>query len=73
MTDNEIIANGGWADFKGDFDTLEEARKRAQQLHDDNDWNDWHHIVDTTTLQAVGYAEGCYCGVLPDFLKGKAQ
>jgi hypothetical protein len=35
--------NGGWGDFGGFYDTLEEIPVP------DSDWTDWAHVVDSTT------------------------
>lgn len=40
---------GGWDDFQGDYDTLEEAKARVKERHR----NDWAQIIDTTTKQEV--------------------
>ena len=58
-------ANGGWADWKGTFDTLEEAVAHLTKLD-----IDWFHVIDIQTLKAVKFVEGSYSGELPDFLKG---
>lgn len=38
--------SGGWSDFEGSFDDLEEARKAGTG-------NDWHQVVDTQTWEEV--------------------
>lgn len=46
---------GGWDDFRGAFDTLEEAREAAvptRTIYGDPS-HDWWHIVDTETMQEV--------------------
>lgn len=40
---------GGWGDFKGSYDTIEEARKCATKQKSD----DWWQIVDATTSRIV--------------------
>ena len=40
---------GGWGDFVGDYNTLEEARLRAL-----NKKEDWYQIIDSTNKQIVG-------------------
>jgi hypothetical protein len=40
--------DGGWDDFVGTYDTLEEARM-AQRPND----NDWQHVVDLETGEKV--------------------
>lgn len=46
---------GGWRDFKGSFDTEDEARAHAAVLKaDENGYGwDWAHIVDTETMTRV--------------------
>jgi hypothetical protein len=39
---------GGWDDFVGDFDTVEEAKSATAKA------SDWAHIVDTDTGERVG-------------------
>ena len=39
--------NGGWDDFVGSYDTVEEARTDARR--------DFWHIIDTETLKEVAY------------------
>ena len=38
--------DGGWQDFKGSFDTLEEATSKGEAQHTD-DRIEWWHIVDS--------------------------
>jgi hypothetical protein len=39
---------GGWSDFVGVFDSLEEAKNRGRQTNDD-----WYQVVDTETMKEV--------------------
>lgn len=39
---------GGWDDFEGDFDTLEESLKLTKKHSDD-----WCHVVDTVTMKII--------------------
>jgi hypothetical protein len=41
--------NGGWDDFQGSFDTLEDAESFNQTIS-----SDWWHIIDLTTGEDVG-------------------
>lgn len=45
--------SGGFADFAGDFDTVEEALLKV--AGDRGEYFDWHHVVDTETWK---YVEG---------------
>ena len=45
-------AGGGWNDFVGDFDTLEGAQMKAVEQFR-TDWDDWAHVIDTTTMAEV--------------------
>jgi len=38
---------GGWEDFKGDFDTYQEALIEGEELLNDGLGKDWYHVVDT--------------------------
>lgn len=53
MRDHE--ACGGWYDFEGDFDTIEEARSAAQAAFERPHVyrKDYAHIVDTETKAEV--------------------
>lgn len=44
----DYYPNGGWDDFKGDFDNLEDAYKRLGSFY-----YDWFHIVDSHTGQII--------------------
>lgn len=44
--------SGGWEDFKGSFDTLEECTK-PKDIDGDIYWTDWWHIVDTEAGQII--------------------
>jgi flavin-binding protein dodecin len=58
-------ASGGWLDFIGSAETLEEAAAEARRKTDADDCLDWHHIVDAETMTIVAGKDGRYCGVLP--------
>ncbi len=45
---------GGWGDFRGAYDTLDEAIKAAESCEQSFSW--WH-IVDMETLQIVKEGE----------------
>lgn len=45
---SDYYPNGGWEDFSGDFDTIEEAREAATTNR-----YEWSHIIDTTTKKEV--------------------
>lgn len=52
-----LAPKGGWDDFKGSFDTLDEAREGVSKtFHDqgDSDVMPWYQIVDT---QEAGFIE----------------
>lgn len=40
--------NGGWADFKKDFDTLEDALAADRS-------SDWYQIIDRDTKEVIKY------------------
>lgn len=42
-------AAGGWNDFKGSFDTLEEAKATPKVEYCD----DWEHVIDTVSGNIV--------------------
>lgn len=68
FTGMSFYAGGGWIDFRGDYDTVEEAVTAAATRSAIND-DVWYHIVDATTRKVVKYIDGCYCGLVPDELK----
>jgi hypothetical protein len=45
--------NGGWADFKGQFDTVEEARRATQDIEAEGILDPWYEIVDLDILAVV--------------------
>ena len=44
---------GGWLDFKGQVDTIEEARRMASDIESENRCDPWYEIVDLDTLEVV--------------------
>lgn len=44
---------GGWSDFAGDADSLEEAIKIAKRPHAQNWAIDWWHVIDSETGEEV--------------------
>lgn len=42
---------GGWQDFRGDFDTVEEAKDYL--LYNPDTERNWWHVIDATTGAAV--------------------
>ncbi len=55
FTGSKYYPSGGWDDFRGTFDTVEEAQKAL--LPSGTGLNcqsfDWYQIVDTTTMRDV--------------------
>lgn len=49
----EYYPGGGWDDFTGDFDTVEEARATAKGRTTRADW--WQ-IIDTKTMEEIPHA-----------------
>jgi len=53
-------SKGGWEDFKGDFDSVQEARNAGDRISVQT--LSWMHVVDTETKEFVlaydGYAGG---------------
>jgi hypothetical protein len=43
---------GGWDDFVGHFDDVEDARRKGNELCN-QEWYYWFQIVDTTTMKVV--------------------
>ncbi len=58
---HSYYANGGWADFRGDFETLDKAT-RAGIAAMSATYSDWLHVIDTETRRVVAYINGGYCG-----------
>lgn len=48
----EYYPSGGWNDFRGAFDTLEEARLAAFEPRG-CEYGYWFHVVDTQTMKEV--------------------
>lgn len=40
--------SGGWSDFIGSFDTVEQALARQCDIR-----RDWYHVVDTSTMTMI--------------------
>ena len=52
---NAYYPNGGWHDFKGVFDTVEDA------MEEDDAYWDFMHVIDAETLKCVESRGGsCY-------------
>ncbi len=47
---DEYYPRGGWDDFQGEYDTLEEAKIIVERQGDD-----WYHIIDLTTKETVAF------------------
>jgi hypothetical protein len=60
---DQFYPNTAWADFRGDFDSVEEARAIVDAAAKTDDYFDWHQIVDAETKQVV-VAEGQVYGDL---------
>lgn len=58
---------GGWQNFKGDFDSAQEARREGDRISIRKKC-DWMHVVDTETKQFVltydGFAGGVWKKVI---------
>jgi len=48
FTGNDYYPEGGWGDFGGDFDTIEEIKHTEKYMVED-----WYQIVDTETMLLV--------------------
>jgi len=48
FTGNDYYPDGGWGDFAGDFDTIEEIKYTEKYMVED-----WYQIVDTETMLVV--------------------
>jgi hypothetical protein len=50
---DDYYPSGGWGDFRGSYDTLEEAL--ASCVCDPGDWtaHDWMHVIDAETMEKV--------------------
>lgn len=51
---------GGWNDFQGDFDTLEEAQAKGPLCRDvyyAGDFPDWWQVIDSSSGEKVGGVE----------------
>lgn len=56
---HEYYPVGGWHDFQGTFDTIEEAKEAARPQRipgqPTSSW-DWWHVIDLTTCEEVAEA-----------------
>jgi hypothetical protein len=55
----DYYANGGWFDFRGDYDEIPSVEEVHKSMVDHDNW--WH-VVDTTAGKIVDWLEGHYCG-----------
>lgn len=56
LTGHEFYPDMGWYDFDRAFDTIEEARKRAEYGRDDDGFlerNEWAQIINRETMRVV--------------------
>jgi hypothetical protein len=42
--------SGGWGDFQGDFDSIDEAKDKLLKIH--KDW-EWSQVIDSETKKEV--------------------
>lgn len=47
-----LYPSGGWDDFKGDFETIDQAMASGAQIHRDGEI-DWWHVVDITKMEII--------------------
>lgn len=48
---------GGWCDFKGDFDCTDDAEAHLSNISDGESLI-WHHVIDTETMSLMpGHAD----------------
>ena len=47
---------GGWNDFVGSFNTIDEAKGKAATLV--KDYTGWYHIIDLEILERVAWGNG---------------
>lgn len=40
---------GGWDDFVGDYDDLEDATAAGKNPGHDGEWHQWWHVIDSET------------------------
>ena len=53
FTGNFHYPEGGWLDFRSDFNTLEEANTEYEENYKDKEYGNWYHIVDIISKQIV--------------------
>jgi endonuclease IV len=63
---NDFYADGGFADFRGSFDTLEATKEQLVDLSGGRQSLDWYHVFDSQSNKIVDFEEGCYSGELDD-------
>jgi hypothetical protein len=60
MAGAQYYASGGFHDYRGSFDTMEEAKAmEAKWIEENGKEYNWSHICDTQTGMIEGYGEGC--------------
>jgi len=60
MAGSTYYASGGFHDYRGSFDTKEEAEAKQKEWLDENgkEYN-WSHIADLDTGEFTGSGSGC--------------
>jgi hypothetical protein len=57
---NTFYATGGWSEFVGSFDSVEEARDAAKIYEGEGGHHDWRDIVDIHAGRTVEFAGHSY-------------
>jgi hypothetical protein len=53
FTGYNCYPNGGWEDFQGDYDTIEEAEARVERDKLSYQKHEWMQIIDSHTKEEV--------------------
>jgi len=56
-----LIQKGGWKDYAGSFDTIEEAEYFKERLtYDDDDGDYWADVIDTENVHVIDTHSAMY-------------
>lgn len=58
MAGYTYYASGGFHDYKGSFDTKEEAEAKQKEWKDQNPFHTWSHIADLESGEFSGQGSG---------------
>ena len=65
---NSFYADGGFSDYRGSFDTIDEAQAEFVEVEKELYSEGWYHVFDSEMERIVDFVNGSYSGDLKDVL-----